>query len=174
MIQISAAMDMVLWEEEMGIFIYAITRDGRVLKIDTTNNSHCFVGNSIDSDNPDRGWDDANLGIDGCIYWPPFNAHRSLKYDRNTNQASLVGNDFGKEGCKWSGGPLTSDGAMYYFPLNNTRIMSIDPLKEYKSSLENTMVRRPEQLGCIFKPSDDMLNNANYDPAVIKFGCTCT
>ena len=30
-------------------FIYAITYDDRILKIDTTNNVHCFVGNSIDS-----------------------------------------------------------------------------------------------------------------------------
>jgi len=29
-------------------YIYAITRDGRVLKIDTTNNDHCFGWNSIE------------------------------------------------------------------------------------------------------------------------------
>ena len=30
--------------------IYALAKDGRVLKIDTTGNSHRIVGNSVDSD----------------------------------------------------------------------------------------------------------------------------
>ena len=61
--------------------IYAVARGDRVLKIDTVNNSHGFVG-SIQSDHCwGRGWVDANLGINGCIYWPPYIASRTLKYD---------------------------------------------------------------------------------------------
>ena len=48
--------------------IYAIARDGRVLKVDTTCNVHCVVGNSIESQHDSYGWGDGILGIDGCIY----------------------------------------------------------------------------------------------------------
>ena len=54
--------------------IYAITRDDQIPKFDTTNNAHCFVGNSVESDHHGEGWVDAILGIDGCIYCPPLNA----------------------------------------------------------------------------------------------------
>ena len=49
--------------------IYMITHDCKVLKIDATNNSHCFVGNSVESDHTQynilysQGWGDAILGI---------------------------------------------------------------------------------------------------------------
>ena len=74
--------------------IYAIARDDRILKIDTTNNAHCFVGNSVESDHHGEGWFDAILGIDGCIYCSPLNARYILKYDPHTNRTSLVGDDF--------------------------------------------------------------------------------
>ena len=32
------------------------------------------------------------------------------------------------------------------------------------------MVQHPEQLGCIFHPSDDIPNETNFDRAVTKFG----
>ena len=50
--------------------IYAMTFTGQVLRIDTTNNVHCFVENSVFL--AERygyiGWSDAILGIDGCMY----------------------------------------------------------------------------------------------------------
>ena len=48
----------------------------------------------------------------------------------------------------------------------------MDQWKEYTSSLENNMVQYPEQLGCIFRSSDDMPNKTNFDRAVTKFGYT--
>ena len=150
--------------------IYAITRDGRVLKTDTANNSRYFVGNSIESDYCGSDWGDAVLGIDGCVYWPPCEARRIIKYDPYANKTSLVGDDFGNKEYKWKGGCLASDGIIYYFPTNGTRILSIDPWKEYTSSLENKMLQHPEQLGCIFHPSDDMPTDTNFDRAVTKFG----
>ena len=56
---------------------YVAVGAGRVLKIDTTNNSHCIVGNTVESDCTeyefgytefDSEWGDAILGIDGCVY----------------------------------------------------------------------------------------------------------
>ena len=140
------------------------------MKIDTTNNDYCFVGNSIESDHDGRGWGDAAMGIDGCIYWPPAVACRILKYDPHTNNTTLVGNDFGFF-FKWDGGSLASDGVTYCIPDHANRILSIDPWKEYTIfSLENIMIELPEQLGCIFNPSDDMPTETNFDRAVIKFG----
>ena len=68
--------------------IYALTKDGRVLKIDPNNNSHYFVGNSTIQLDPSNylSWGDAILGIDGCIYWPPKDVTRTLKYDPHSNQ----------------------------------------------------------------------------------------
>ena len=153
--------------------IYAITRYGRVLKIDTANNSHSFVGNTVEKNHTGGfGWTDAAiLGIDGCIYSPPRNACRILKYDPHSDHTSLVGDNFGSYlYYKWYGGSLASDGVIYCFPHNAARILSIDPWKEYTSSLENNMVQHPEQLGCLFQPSDDIPNATNFDRAVTKFG----
>ena len=151
--------------------IYGITGDGRVLKIDTTNNCHCFVGN-IESDHGQYGQSrtDAILGIDGCVYWPPYYDRRILKYDPHTNNTTLVGDDFGNTGYKWHGGSLASDGVSSCIPDHANIILSIDPWKEYTSSLENIMIRLPEQLGCIFNPRDDIPTETNFDRAVIKFG----
>ena len=40
------------------------------------------------------GWGDAILGIDGCIYLPPLNAGRTLKYDPHIDETSLVQDHF--------------------------------------------------------------------------------
>ena len=48
--------------------IYVLDGDSRVLKIDTTNNSHCIVGNRVEVEVFVYAWGDAVLGIDGCIY----------------------------------------------------------------------------------------------------------
>ena len=158
--------------------IYAVTRDGRVLKIDTTNNVHCFVGNSVESDHYDQGWGDAIFGIDGCIYWPPDKAHRILKYDPHTNKASLEGDDFGEFGyedskCnKWRNGALAADGVIYCLPLASNQVLSIDPLKEFSMNVRNNMNGHVEPLSFLFqiKESDIASNQTYFDYAVAKFG----
>ena len=165
--------------------IYAIAWHGRVLKIKTINNVHWFVGNSVESDHNRLYlvWGRAIFGIDGCIYWPPAYARRTLKYDPHANKTSLVGEPFGTTEYQWYGGCLASDGVIYCIPYGANRILSIDPWKECTSSLENNMVQYPEQLGCIFHPGADMPTDTNFDRAVTKFGysnvlkvfeaCTC-
>ena len=151
--------------------IYAITRGDIILKIDTTNNSHSFVGNSVESSHGgEYSWSDAVLGIDGCMYWHPYHAHRILSYDPHADHTSLVGDDFGYDVFKWYGGSLASDGVIYCFPRYATRILSIDPWKEYTSSLESKMKEHPEQIGCLFQPSDDIPNETKFVRAVTKFG----
>ena len=150
--------------------IYATFGAGRVLKIDTTNNSHCSVGNTVQSDPDGFGWGDAILGIDGCIYWPPTSATYILKYDPHSNLTSLVGDDLGDDMDKWSGGCAAPDGVIYCLPDNANRILAIDPLKECILFFQNTMEQFPEELGCLFQPSDDIPDDTNFDRAVTKFG----
>ena len=98
-------------------YIHAATDSGKVLKIDTTNYSHCHVGNKVVSDHKcGDGWGNAGWDIDGCVYLPPYNAGRVLTYDPHTNLSSLVGDDFETEGCKWNGKCLGPDGVIYCLP----------------------------------------------------------
>ena len=157
--------------------IYALKKIVQVLKIDTINNSYCSVGNRVETDDDDDhssgiGWGEAILGIDGCIYWPPYKARRILMYDPHSNLTSLVGEDFGNNEYKWKGGYLAADGIIYCFPYHTYMILAIDPLKEYTMSLKKNMEEHTDQLGCIFQPSDDIPHKTNFDRAVTKFGKT--
>jgi hypothetical protein len=53
---------------------------GQVLQIDTARTNHTWIGDAIYSGGG-VGWGDAFVGVDKCIYWPPFNANRVLKFD---------------------------------------------------------------------------------------------
>ena len=166
--------------------IYALTKGDQILKIDTANNNHCFVGNSIQSDHRGRGWCDAILGIDGCIYWAPFDARRTLKYDPHSNQTSLVGFDFGSERRKWSNGALATDGVIYYIPGAVTQVLAIDPLGEFSLATKANMEEHPEKFGFLFQlnaksnntdtdtntdvDAVTLSNRTNFDCAVTKFG----
>jgi len=81
-------------------YIYADNGAVQVLQIDTTSNTYDWIGDPIYSGNG-AGWGDPIVGVDKCIYWPPRNANRVLKFDPETQQSpSLVGGDFGEEGYK--------------------------------------------------------------------------
>ena len=157
--------------------IYAFANGG-VLKIDTANNnnSHCFVGNSTQSDHGNAGdMGDAILGIDGCIYWPPKHAKRTLKYDPHSNQTSLVGDNFD---CCYTGGALATDGVIYCMPPSAKQVLAIDPLGEFSLATKANMEEHPEEFGFLFQinakdnnPDNDTLaNRTNFDCAVTKFG----
>ena len=152
--------------------IYAVDKFGRVdlLKIDTKNNLHCLVGNTVEWNYHGTGWGDGILGIDGCIYWPPTSAKHILKYDPNSNITSMVGDYLGNGTFKWRGACTAPDGITYCLPDGASRVLAIDPLKEYALSLKSKMEEHPDQLGCLFHTSDDMPNDTNIDRAVTKFG----
>ena len=164
--------------------IYALAREqcvvtgGQVLKIDTTNNSHCFVGNSVESNRGDEAdvidWGDAISGTDGCIYWPPVNATHILKHDPYTNQTSLVGDDYGQRQFKWNGGTLAADGVIYCLPASADQVLSIDPWKEFAMNVKNNMNgHHLEPLRFLFQINDSDIpasNRTYFDCAVTKFG----
>ena len=133
---------------ERGGFIYVLITNCQVLKIDTTNNSHGFVVTIQPGYGKAHAWGDAILGIDGCIYWPPMeDAGRTLKYDPHSDQISLVGDDFGRNKCKWIGGALALDGVIYCIPQDENQILAIDPLGEFLETTKADMEYRPEEFG---------------------------
>jgi hypothetical protein len=85
-------------------YVYAINHAGQVLKIDISNGNYTWIGDPLYSDSgpysdkggTGRGWGDPIIGVDKCIYWPPLDANRLLKFDPETQQLpSLVGDDLG-------------------------------------------------------------------------------
>jgi len=66
--------------------IYSVNRFGQVLQIDTTSNNYTWIGgDGIYSGNEGNRWGDPIIGVDKCIYWPPCNFNRVLKFDPDNN-----------------------------------------------------------------------------------------
>ena len=154
--------------------IYALANKGRVLKIDTVNNSHCFVGDKLDI-NVHDGAGDAILGIDGCIYWPPRCTRFTVKYDTRSNHASLVGDDLGKTLSKWMNGALAADGVIYCIPFSANQVLSIDPLGEFLATTKAIMQEHPEEFGYLFQTIEadedsSIPSLTTFDIVVLKFG----
>ena len=161
--------------------IYALNLDGRVLKINTTNNLYGFVRNYASTEshynNHEDGWQDAILGIDGCIYWAPFIAIRTLKYDPHTDQISLVGCDFGTQRQKYASGALATDGVIYCIPAGANRVLAIDPWGEFSETTNANMEAHPETFGFLFQKITNLGESSalhesktNVDHAIVKFG----
>jgi hypothetical protein len=157
--------------------IYAANGAGQVLKIDTrptsTSNSYTWIGDQITESNRGFEWGDPILGVDKCVYWPPFNANRVLKFDPETQQfPSLVGDDLGRRRFKWQGGALAYDEAIYCIPAcSSTQILVIDPFKELAKTMQNNIIQYPKELGWLFaKKNDGGRKESIYGNAVRKFG----
>jgi hypothetical protein len=150
-------------------YIYAANDYGQVLKVDATRNNHTWIGNKIYSGSGEE-WGRPTIGADKCIYWPPLNANRVLKFDPETQQLpSLVGDDLG-EGCyKWTGGALATNGIIYCVPHRATQVLAIDPLEEMKMTLKSNFRQHPQELGRLFV-KDEECNETFYNSAVRKFG----
>ena len=149
--------------------IYALAAH-QVLKIDTVNNSHDFLG----LHDADIMTGDAMLGIDGCIYWPPYNNRYTLKYDPHSKQTSCVGNQFDTDGGDWLSGALATDGAIYCIPARATQVLAIDPIGELLATTKENMQNHPEDFGRLLQTieadEDSVPSLTNFDHAVVKFG----
>ena len=153
--------------------IYALDDDvgyPRVVQIDTINNSYVTVGRYKN----DHGYEDAILGIDGCIYWPPLSGRCTLKYDPHTHLTSPVGDVFGRNYNQWGSGALAFDGVIYCIPQNANQVLSIDPLGEFSVTTKANMEDHPEEFGFLFQIVKELENSllslTNFDLAAIKFG----
>ena len=160
--------------------IYVLNELNQVVKIDTTNYSHSFVGNRIQSDPNDRSrwgfWGDAVLGIDGCIYWPPCISRRTLKCDPYLDQTSLVGDDCGiSYNSIWSSGGLATDGVIYCLPRSANQVLAINPIGELLAATKAKVLEYPEDFGHLFQTietdgDDSVPSLTNFGRAVHKFG----
>ena len=146
--------------------IYAMNRHHEILKIDTRNGDWSFVGNpvnlSVASERP-------TMGNDGCIYWPPpFKESHTMKYYPYIGHLSPVGNDYGKLSQQWYGGTATPDGVIYCAPSDASRILMIDPFRDFKDNLIANIQAHPLQLGRIFEIGEGGMTA--FDLASKKYG----
>jgi len=152
-------------------YIYAADRSGQVLKIDTTISAYTWIGDPIYPRGL-WGWGDPIIGVDKCIYWPPIHANHVLKFDPWTRELpSLVGDDLREEGFgyKWLGGALATNGVIYCIPFCSEHILAIDPFKEISMTMQNNIIKYPEELGRLFLAKDGY-KETFYNSAVRKFG----
>jgi hypothetical protein len=154
-------------------YIYAANWYGQVLKVDTTSNNYTLIGDRIYSGRFIRaGWGDSIVGADKCIYWPPFNANRVLKFDPKTHQSpSLVGGDLGEIRNKWNCGALAPDGNIYCTPrFGAKQILAIDPFKEFSATLQTNMKLYPDELGRLFLKDEEQCDETFFESSLRKFG----
>jgi hypothetical protein len=150
--------------------LFSANGGGQVLQIDTTSNNYTWIGDEIYSGYGFEGWGDPIIGADQCIYWPPSSAKRVLKFDPETQHfPSLVGDDFGEGGSKWNGGALATDKAIYCIPYAPNQVLVIDPFKELTMTMQNNILKYPEELGRLFA-KDGGCNETFYGSTVRKFG----
>jgi hypothetical protein len=150
--------------------IYAVNEYGQVLKVDTTNSNYTWIGDRIYLRIGGWGWGDPLVGVDKCIYWPPMNVNRVLKFDPEIQQLpSLVGGDLGEGEWKWKGGALAPDGVIYCIPYKVTQILAIDPFKECSAALQTNMTLYPDELGRLFL-KDEECDETFFESSFRKFG----
>lgn len=106
--------------------IYTANRHGQVLKIDTAKNVCTMIGSKIFTKNNYCGWGPPVLGRNNCIYFPPHEHDRILKFNPKTQNISLVGSSLGNTHSKWYGAALASDGFIYCIPLLAKQVLQIN------------------------------------------------
>lgn len=96
------------------------------LKIDVASNTctHSVVGKAKHDNIGTLGYNSAIPGDDGCIYWLPFHANRTLRYDPETQDSTKVGNDFANAGVvKWGSVAVANGGVIYFMPFDANRVL---------------------------------------------------
>jgi len=68
---------------------------------------------------------DGALASNGCIYFAPGDATRVLKHDTSTNISTLVGDDYGSDEGKWSGGVFTNN-SVYFAPACSKKVLKVN------------------------------------------------
>jgi hypothetical protein len=56
-------------------------RSAQILKIDTINGTTTVIDVQVPEPNKIERWISGALALDGCIYFMPYNARRTLKLD---------------------------------------------------------------------------------------------
>ena len=80
------------------------------------------------------------LGVDGCVYAPPYTATGVLRIDPKTDSVQVLG-DFPVGEWKWHGGLLAkSTGVIYAFPAHSNEVLCIDTNVKKGSSSDGEVV----------------------------------
>jgi hypothetical protein len=99
-----------------------------ILKIDTIRGT---VETLDDVELPETGdclWASGALAPDNYVYYTmPCNARRIMRLNPDNDSLSSVGDDLGREGCKYRGTVVGNDDCVYGIPDGATRIIKFDP-----------------------------------------------
>ena len=106
--------------------VYTANRFGQVIQLDLATNDVSIFGSKLFNDDDGCGWGYPVIGANKCIYFPPYDHDRVLKFNPITQKISLIGNSHGNEPWKWVSGVLASDGIIYCVPFNAKHILQID------------------------------------------------
>jgi len=68
----------------------------------------------------------AQLGPDGCVYSPPYNAGRVLRIDGARSAVDFIGEETKPLWQKWHSFALGADGHLYAPPCNASQVMRVD------------------------------------------------
>jgi hypothetical protein len=150
--------------------IYALNKNGQVLKVDTSARTVDLIGEGLHK----CGSAHPIIGLDQCIYWPPAqNTKGVLKFDPVTQQPpSYAGSDIilNWDNEEWIGGALASDGVIYCAPFFSNRVLAIDPLRELSMTMKKKMILYPDELGRLFVQNNESYSESLFGSAVRKFG----
>jgi hypothetical protein len=98
-----------------------------ILKIDTIRGT---VETLNDVELPETGdalWASGALAPDNSIYYMPFRARRIMRLNPDNDSLSSVGDDLGREECKYRGTVVGNDDCVYGIPHYTSRIVKFDP-----------------------------------------------
>mmetsp|Transcript_4534 Transcript_4534/g.10717 ORF Transcript_4534/g.10717 Transcript_4534/m.10717 type:complete len:447 (+) Transcript_4534:104-1444(+) len=151
--------------------LYFLNRFSQVLALNTSSGS-LFV-QAAPHHFPETGWGAFGspcLGSDGCIYWPPMDQDRILKYDPYYEKTDFVGIST-PQGHTWFSGATVPGGKTYFFPFHGgaTQILAIDPFGDLKADFHRRIESDPLNFGGIFQ-KEDVQGNTQFDVGVKKFG----
>ena len=65
------------------------------------------------------------------------------------------GGDVGEGDLQWQNGALATDGAIYCISSDSSRVLVIDPFKEFSATLQTNMILYPDELGRLFLKDEE-------------------
>jgi hypothetical protein len=114
-------------------------------------------------------WFGGCVGIDGKIYFVPYNATQIAELDPSDDSITLWG-DFPAGGSKWLTGTVAGDGKIYCLPGSATSILVIDTVNKTTEQIGNFPAGQ-KWSGSVLAPDGSLIgipnNHAPTDPEKI-------
>mmetsp|Transcript_4528 Transcript_4528/g.10698 ORF Transcript_4528/g.10698 Transcript_4528/m.10698 type:complete len:447 (+) Transcript_4528:127-1467(+) len=151
--------------------LYFLNRFSQVVGLNTSSGTMFFQAAPRRFSNASWGaFGSPCLGSDGCIYWPPIEEDRILKYDPYYGKVDFVGIST-PQGRTWKGGATVPGGKTYFFPYHGdgAQILAIDPFGDLKADFHQRIESDPLTFGGIFQ-KEDAQGNTVFDVGAKKLG----